>query len=478
MKKKIGTAQMIILAIGVVGETFLMATISSYAMIFFAPTAETGLPLLLPIGAIGVIQGIGFAFDCLIDPFIAHRSDNSKNPKGKRIPMMRLAFIPAGLFCGLIFMAPESASRIFNVGWVVVSLLVYSFFRSVYDVNRNALIPEIMHDSKQRDRYFVFKAIFTIPGSILVTLVPAVVSGLMSGGFDPLLAWRYCILIFPVLGVLLMAVPAFLIKETDYSEPVKDNEKKYGILESIKLTLSLSEFRKIMLGATFFDIAVYIPTTVLLHIITVLLDLSLGMGTFIMLFITILQIVLYPVILKMSKKVYKKNMMLISIGSCALAFVLIFFHQPISAALGTQQVPPGILASMAGETATMGNFLTLVLIGLAFVYPIAASGTVGSSMFADIAVFDKVKTGRSSAGMFMAVMNLTAIIKETLIPAIAGSIIYLGSTGEEPSAMGLRATVVVSMAFIVPTIFFYASINEKEIKAAIAQDEKAALAQA
>jgi Na+/melibiose symporter-like transporter len=363
------------------------------------------------------------------------------------------------------------------VGWVAISLLVYSFFRSIYDVNRNALIPEIMHDGKQRDKYFVYKAIFTIPASILVTLVPAVVDGMMKGGTDPLLAWRYCLLIFPVLGVILMAVPVFGIKEADYSKPVEKSEKSCGILESVKLTLALKEFRKIMLGATFFDIAVYIPTAVIIQIITVLLDLSLSMGTFLMLFITILQIALYPVILRMSKTMLKKNMMLISIGSCALAFLFIFFHQPLSAAFGTQLLPPGVLADMAGETATTGNFALLVLIGLAFVYPIAASGTVGSSMFADIAVFDKVKTGRSSAGMFMAVMNLASIVKETLIPAIAGSIIYLGSVGEEPSALGLRATVVVSVAFIAPAIFLYASIDEKAIKAAIAQDEKASLAQ-
>jgi GPH family glycoside/pentoside/hexuronide:cation symporter len=76
---------------------------SLYTLRFYAPTETTGLPLLLPIGVIGIIQGISIAFDALIDPWVATVSDNSKNPKGRRIPFMRKATIPAGIFCVLVF---------------------------------------------------------------------------------------------------------------------------------------------------------------------------------------------------------------------------------------------------------------------------------------------------------------------------------------------------------------------------------------
>jgi Na+/melibiose symporter-like transporter len=94
-------------------------------------------------------------------------------------------------------------------------------------------------------------------------------------------------------------------------------------------------------------------------------------------------------------------------------------------------------------------------------------------MFADIAIFDKVKTGRSSAGMFMAVLNLTSIIKQTLVPAISSFIIYVGSVNQEPSAIGIRLAVVLSIVLIIPAFYCYFKINETEIRAAIALDEQA-----
>jgi Na+/melibiose symporter-like transporter len=194
-----------------------------------------------------------------------------------------------------------------------------------------------------------------------------------------------------------------------------------------------------------------------------------------MLLIAVLQLAIYPLVLSMAKKMQKKSMMLISIASCSVGFLAVLLHQPLATLFGSQPVPPG-LVGLAGEKATIGNLIVLIIIGLAFVYPLAAASTIGSSMFADVAVFDRVKTGRSSAGMFMAVLNLTSIIKQTLVPAISGAIIYVGSVNEEPSALGIRLSVVISLALIIPACFCYFSINEKEIRAVIAADEKAHLA--
>jgi GPH family glycoside/pentoside/hexuronide:cation symporter len=130
-----------------------------YALRFFAPTEDMRLPLLLPIGVIGIIESIVFIVDCLVDPYIASISDNSQNPKGRRIPMMRLAAALADVFALLIFMAPGPAESAFNVVWVAIFLPLFSVATSVYDVNLIAMIPELISDESKRTKQFIFKTV-------------------------------------------------------------------------------------------------------------------------------------------------------------------------------------------------------------------------------------------------------------------------------------------------------------------------------
>jgi GPH family glycoside/pentoside/hexuronide:cation symporter len=474
MKKQIGNSQIFSLVLGFCGNTFLVMLISQYIIPFFQPTEDLALPLLVPAGIIGVVQSLVFIFDCLIDPFIALKGDNSKNPKGRRIPLMKMSFIPAVIFCVLVFFAPVDGQSWLNVAWVVVAMLAYSAFRSFYDVNQNALVPELIPDLQKRNRYFAVRSFFSGILSMLMSMVPATIT--IIGGIVPsqLTAWRMTLSIFMVFCMILMAVPVLFIKESDYVT-YQESEKRVTILESLKQTLSIREFQKLIFGMTFYDIAVGIATALLIYIVTLLLGLSLAMTTMLMLVIGVGQLLCLPLVHFMTKKIQKKSIMLVGIVWCAAAFLLIYFYEPLGRLLGEQTVQPGgVLEGMAGEGALVGNFILLLLIGACFIYPSACGGMVGASMFSDMALFDKVKTGRSSSGMFMAVLNLTAVIKQSIVPAIAGAIIYVGSTDGMPAATGVQAAMIVALVLVVPTFFCYYSMNEKMIKNAIANEGKEA----
>ena len=123
--KRLSTGKMVTMAVGLVGSTLMVITLNMYTLRFFAPTEQVGLPLLIPIGWIGVIQTIAFGFDWLVDPLIAKWGDNSKNPKGRRTPFMRLAILPAGVFALLVFFAPVPHASWLNALWVLVMFLAY-----------------------------------------------------------------------------------------------------------------------------------------------------------------------------------------------------------------------------------------------------------------------------------------------------------------------------------------------------------------
>lgn len=476
MKKQVGNAQIFSLVLGFCGNMILVMVISQYIIPFFQPTEDLALPLLVPAGIIGIIQSLVFVFDCIIDPLIALKGDNSRDPRGRRIPLMRIAFIPAAIFCVLIFFAPVNEQSWLNVAWVVATMLAYSAFRSLYDVNQNALIPELIPDLKKRNRYFAIRSFFSGTAGMLMAMVPAVISIVSGAVSDPLVGWRMTLAIFIGIGMLLMAIPVIFIKESDFVTS-NEHEPRVTIIASLKQTLSVREFQKLIFGMTFYDIAVGIATALLIYIVTLLLGLSLGMATVLMLVIGVGQLLCLPLVHLLTKKIQKKTIMLVGIVFCALAFLLIFLYEPVGTALGTTSVEPGsALAGMAGEGALMGNFILLLLIGLCFVYPSTCGSMVGASMFADMALFDKVKTGRSSSGMFMAILNLTAVIKQSIVPAIAGTIVYVGSTDGMPAATGVQAAMIVALVLAVPTFICYMSMNEKMIRKVIDNEGGAAVA--
>jgi Na+/melibiose symporter-like transporter len=318
-----------------------------------------------------------------------------------------------------------------------------------------------------RNRYFAVRSFFSGVFGMLISMVPAVITIIGASGAAPLTAWRSTLTAFMILCLVLMAVPVLFIKESDFIT-TQEHEERVTLLASLKQTLSIREFQKLICGMTFYDIAVGIATVLLIYIVTLLLHLSLAMATVLMLVIGVGQLLCLPLVHYLTKKIQKKSIMLVGIVWCALAFVLIYFYKPLGAMLGSQPVPAGgALAGMAGEGALMGNIVLLLLIAVCFIYPSACGSMVGASMFADMALYDKVQTGRSSSGMFMAVLNLTAVIKQSLVPAIAGAIIYVGSTDGRPAATGVQAAMILALVLTVPTFIFYKSMNEKMLRGVI-----------
>ncbi|MDR1061118.1 MAG: MFS transporter, partial [Clostridiales bacterium] len=468
MVKQLGMRKIMALALGQLGAMFMLSTLSLYTLRFYAPTESTGLPLLLPIGAIGIIQGLSVAFDALIDPWIASVSDNSRNPKGKRVPFMRMAAVPAGLFCALIFLAPASGQSWANVAWILAALLLYCMSRSFFDVNLKALVPEIIPDTFRRVRYFTTVAIFTTLGSLLISTAPTLV-GMLQGGVGALAAWRISILIFPLLGVACMLISAFSIQETDYTQPAQAGEERIGIFRSLKGTLQNREFVTFMLGAMTFDFAIGVFNATLLFTIDLLLGLQASMTTVVFAVLTVVALLLYAPILRLLKRVGKRKMMLVSVATCAFIFLLVFFHGPVSNLLGAGTVAEGgMWAGMAGEGAQVGSIALLLIMGALFAYPQAVGSTVGSSMYADIAQYDHVISGKNRTGMFMAVASIIGVLPSTIVPAVVGLVIYVGSTNSMPTAQGVRITALVSIAFAAVAFCFYWRYNERKIFGVIA----------
>lgn len=131
--------------------------IGNYLIYFFQPTAASGLPGLLPqnrlfgfITVMALLTGIGKIIDAVTDPLVASLSDRCSHPDGRRMPFLRYAAVPYALSVLLIFYAPFPAGSAANAVWVGVFLFAYYTAYTFFFIPRNALVPEIIPDAKER----------------------------------------------------------------------------------------------------------------------------------------------------------------------------------------------------------------------------------------------------------------------------------------------------------------------------------------
>ena len=162
--KRLSKKQMIIFAIGQLGWSMLSGIISAWLVTFYLPTSgditNGAIQYIVPglvIGGfmtvLGLITALSRVFDAVTDPLIASLSDRSKNPKGRRIPFMKIAAIPLSIVTVLLFCAPVAGQSVWNIVWISVAIVLFYLFMTMYCTPYNALISEF--GKTQEDRMFI-----------------------------------------------------------------------------------------------------------------------------------------------------------------------------------------------------------------------------------------------------------------------------------------------------------------------------------
>jgi glycoside/pentoside/hexuronide:cation symporter, GPH family len=116
-------------ASGMIGWSIMTNIIIVMLPYFYLPPSSSGLIPLVPqflifgvLNIMSVIAASGRLVDAVYDPFIASMSDKSDNKKGRRIPFMKWAILPAVLFCGLTFCPLVKAESMHNAFWITVTI--------------------------------------------------------------------------------------------------------------------------------------------------------------------------------------------------------------------------------------------------------------------------------------------------------------------------------------------------------------------
>ena len=446
--KQLSNGKIIALCMGDFARGLINGIITTYLLTFFIPTnANTTLPQFFLNAALimAIIRGIGTIVDAITDPWVANLTDNCKHKLGRRIPFMRWSAIPYGIFCLMIFFPPVNGTSMVNAIWVGVLLVLYYLFSTLYNIPFNALQAEIVAEPKRRVFLYTMNSLLYVISNALVFCSSMFKGMLMDAGISEIWALRIPFIVYCVGGAIAAMVPAFSIREKDYITP-----KTYSqpLAEALKAIFSYKNFTIITIGYlvmwvafTFFNTAQVYYITNLLALpdawVTIVTVISIGVG-----------VCTYPLVNILARKVGKKPLL---IGAC-ITYVLLYF---------------GIYNYEFVVSAITGKGFALV-IGFCIAMPIAITNIIPASMFADLAQYDTVKTGKNRAGMFLAARNFANKLCQSIVVIACATLLGKGADGTgAATSEGVQATALVACIFVACALGIYFFYNDNEITAAI-----------
>ena len=482
--KRLSKKQMIIFAIGQLGWSILGGIINAWLVTFYLPTtndlksvAEGGngatqfiVPGLIIGGfltVLGLITALSRIFDAVTDPLIASMSDRSKNPRGRRMPFMKFAAIPFAVVTVLLFCAPVNAISGWNIAWISVFIVLFYLFMTMYCTPYNALISEF--GKTQDDRMFISTAIsLTYFGGTLLAYTPFVFAGFLRGAVGNSWAYRICFIVLAVIACVCMLLPAFLIKEKEYTDAKPSNE---NVFKSLTATFKNKDFRVFSVS----DIMYWVGLTLFQTGLPFFVKVSMGFDeSMVMMFMggmTLLSAIFYPFVTKMVKKFGKKKLVIAGFLGLAVCY-----------AITAVSSIPGILPEEGNANLLSWVFGGAVMIISAL--PMALLGIIPQSIVADVAEAEAKVTGQNREGMFFAARTFAMKFGQSLALLLFTSLAIIGATQNIESnditatKLGMVIVAIVAVVFCVlgaVILFFY---NEKKVMKTIAKEEDKAFLQA
>lgn len=446
--KKLTNSKIVALCMGDFSRGMINGIITTYLLTFFIPTnANTTLPRFFLSASLvmAVIRGIGTIVDAVTDPWVANLTDNCRHKLGRRIPFMRWSAVPYGLCCLMIFFPPVRGTSYVNAVWVGVLLILYYLFSTLYNIPYSALQAEIVAEPKRRVFLYTINSLMYVISNALVFCTSMTKGLLMGAGISEIWALRIPFIVCCTAGIITALVPAFAIREQDY---IVQKPYSQPLGEALKAIFSYKNFTIITVGYlvmwvafTFFNTAQVYYITNLLALsdlwVTVVTVISIGVG-----------VCTYPLVNILARRVGKKPLLL---GAC-ITYVLLY----------------GAIYNYSWVIRLIGSPAFAILIGLIIAMPIAITNIIPASMFADLAQYDTIKTGKNRAGMFLAARNFANKLCQSIVVIACALLLGKGADGTDAAtAEGIQATALVACLFVACALGIYFFYNDREIAAAI-----------
>lgn len=387
---------------------------------FYLPPSNSGLTNLisqtLVLGTLNIaalITGAGRLVDAFYDPIIGQLSDRSKNPEGRRIPIMKIATFPSMIFCVLVFFPIKNYESHYNALWLTVTLILFFISATSYVIPYHAILPEMARTSDDKVKLSTLQQTGFVLG-IIISSATNNIADLFQRAFDlneRISAIQFSIIALSFLGGIFMIVPVFFIDEKKYCFGKPSHLK---IFPAIQQALQNKNFVYYLSADFSWSMALYIIVSGLLYFLTVLCSGKEEEGFYLMVSMVLGSLVFYPFINLFANKVGKKKVLLFSFVLLGILFLCIYY-------LGKFPINPLLQ-------------MYLLVIGASF--PLATLGILPPAILAEIAEEEAKRTGENREGLYFAVKYFFVKLGQTFG---IGVFAFLTLYGKDPgNDLGLR----------------------------------------
>jgi GPH family glycoside/pentoside/hexuronide:cation symporter len=326
---KLPLSQQIAYAFGMMGWSIMINLIGVILVYLFVPPENSGLPKLITQAAIfgifnviALITAGGRLIDAVYDPFIAQFSDQSKNPKGRRIPLMKKAILPSLIFCCLVFYPLSEEVCAKNIVWLVCMLIGFYVSSTTYIIPYNALLPELAKAPEDKVRLSTWQSVGYVFGIGIASNAFNLTAFIQTHlGLSKIHALQIAILAFVLLAGVFMLITALAIDEKKYSRSVPSS---VPLKQALMQTLRNRNFLYFIVADFSYFISITLITSGLMFFVKVLLQLEESIGNTLMITMVLVSFIFYPVTNWAAKKTGKKKIVIVSLILLAFIFLGIF----------------------------------------------------------------------------------------------------------------------------------------------------------
>jgi len=200
-----------------------------------------------------VIWGI---WNAVNDPMLGALSERTKHrgKLGKRKFFLLISIIPLCVMVVLMFYVPFNTSeKMVEFIYFLSTIVIFEFFYTMFDVNVNALFPEMFPNEKQRAATNLFIKGLTVVALILSSLIPMIFISDYVPADDaiPLAKNQYFTMAIVIaVFTLIISIPFLLKGIEEKLERAEDFEKRPSFFQSMKITLTNKTFIKFVVANT------------------------------------------------------------------------------------------------------------------------------------------------------------------------------------------------------------------------------------
>lgn len=426
---------------GMMGWSVMFNLIGVILIYLYLPPADSGLPNLITqtailgiFNAIALITSSGRFVDAIYDPFIAQFSDSSKNPKGRRIPIMKWAILPSFVFCFLVFFPLKHEESVVNIVWLTFVLIGFYVSSTTYIIPYYALLPQLAPTSQEKIRLATWQSIGYVFG-IAIASNTFNLAGVFehSLGLTKLLALQYAVLSMCILAAIFLAITVFAIDERKYGD-AKPHAVPMKL--ALKQTLTNKNFLLFIVADFSYFISVTIITSGLLYFLKVLLGLPETLGNKLMMTMVLVSFLFYPAVNLLPRRTGKKMLVIASFVLLSLVFLGIYFLGKIN----------------------VDRELQIYTLIAAAAIPLASLNILPNAILAEIIEKDTKDTNTNKEGIYFAVRYFFVKIAQTVGTALFAMFLLFGK--DEGNDFGIRLSGLLGFVLCLLAAIIFTRFKE------------------